>query len=585
MARSCGIRLGPRTFELFVLEGGARSQKIVSYKLGTFDPPGREGSRAPSEILKAAAKECKIPHDNVNLVIDSGFAAFRHVTLPFEDASKINAVLRYEVEGQLPQFNIDDVVIDFHPLREQDGATDVLVTAVPKDDLSAALELCERAGIEPLEAQLETSAMVNAATASNICNIDDAQLLVHVGDHSTSVVVMDSGVVREMRVIHIGALTPTLAAGADGVLPGESAELDSEAETDASDGLDAHEIRRRTEAALRRIRRELGRTLSGARTINTIEAIYICGIEMPGLIGDPILDTPVYLLDCFDEAETEAPAEGFGQLVVAYGAAVTQLGGGLVTPSLRRDELAFTGTWERIEFPVAVLSMLLVTLVGVVWILQDRQLDRLENHGFMFWLQSNNNYLVGDPAKGHTGEMGFVPDDFRARLKRFRPAKGESVNYDKELHKAFDEIEQDLQARVLKLSQELGGGTADQPQSAFLASDLVLGVLNERASDWRVAIHNLKANFQPARSTDKQDSVKVELDIVFFGDDVLDATGKYEAFRASVKDQPWLVQMDEKRSDELESGKGISIQGLPIVVNVAAYEELVRQQQNQVQGG
>lgn len=585
MARSCGIRLGPRTFELFVLEGSARSQKIISYKLGTFDPPGAEGSRAPSEILKAAAKECKIPHDNVNLVIDSGFAAFRHVTLPFEDTSKIDAVLRYEVEGQLPQFNIEDVVVDFHPLREQDGATDVLVTAVPKDDLSAALELCERAGIEPLEAQLETSAMINAAVASDICNIDDAQLLVHVGDHSTSVVVMDSGVVRDMRVIHIGALTPTLGAGADGVLPSESAELDDAAETNAEDGLDAHEIRRRTEAALRRIRRELGRTLSAARTINTIEAIYICGIEMPGLIGDPILDVPVYLLDCFDEAETEAPAEGFGQLVVAYGAAVTQLGGGQVRPSLRRDELAFTGTWERIEFPVAVLSMLLVTLVGVVWILQTRQINRMEENGFLFWLNSSNNYLIGDAAKGRIGEMGRVPDDFRAKVKRFKPAPGEKISYDKDLPKAFDEFELDLQGRVLKLAQELGGGSSEQPQSAFLAANLVLDVLGNKENNWRFSLHTLKSNFQAARSTDKNDSVKVELDIVFYGEDPVDATQKYEAFRSTIKNQPWLVQMDEKGTDPLESGLGISIQGLPIVVDVSAYEASIRQERNQVQGG
>ena len=575
MARSCGIRLGPRTFEIFVLDGGARNQKIISYKPGKFDAPDQEGARSPSEILKAAAKECKIPGDNVNLVIDSGFAAFRHVTLPFEDTSKINAVLRYEVENQLPQFNIDDVVVDFHTLKQQDGATAVLASAVPKDDLQAALELCERAGIEPLEAQLETSAMVNAASVAQICNFDDAQLLVHVGDHSTSVVVMDTGEVRDMRVIHIGALTPTLGVEADGANSAPDALQDGAAESDSGEGGD-HQLRRRTEAALRRIRRELGRTLSAAQTINTIEAIYVCGIEMPGLIGEPILDTPVYLLDCFDEEGSEAPAEGFGQLVVAYGAAVTQLGGGPIQPSLRRDELAYTGTWERIEFPIAVLSMLLVALMGVGWILRGSDLDYLRNQGVLFWLQSNNNYLVGNLRE--PGVMGQVPDDFRASLKRFDPPKGENVEYSKELYEALDEIEQDLQSRVLQLAVDLGGGSTEQPQSALVASNLVLGIIEKNTERWRVGIHTVEANFQPGRQG-KPDTVKVDIDLVFFGENVLDATNKYEDFRAELKEQPWMVSVDQKRSDELDSGKGIYIQRLPIIVDVDAYEEDLRKNQ------
>lgn len=578
MARSCGIRLGPRYYEIVVLEGNARKHSIAAYTSGSFDARGEEGAASPSEILKSAAKRCKIPYDNVSLVIDSGSAAFRHVKLPFDDVSKIDQVLKYEVEGQLPQFSAEDVVVDFHVLDQRDNYTMVLATAVPKDELAAALELCERAGIEPLEAQLETTAVVNAASATSICNIDDAQVLVHIGDHSTSVVVMDSGEVREMRVIHIGALTPELATEAAAEVNKNDEGAESDADSDATSEPkpeDDLELRRRTEAGLRRIRRELGRTISAAQTINKIDAVYVCGIELPGLIGEPILDVPVYLLDCFDEDEAGAPAEDFGQLVVAYGAAITQLGGGSMKPSLRREELAFTGTWERIEFPMAVLAMLLVTLVGVGWIFQDQQLKSMDNQGFLIWLQSSNNYLIGDNVAGTRGFMRPVPPEFRSSLKRFSPGEGMPLNYDKPIFEAFNEIELDLQNRVLALSAELGGGTIKQPSSALMATNLVVGVLESNQDKWRVGFHGVKATFMPGRSNDRPDTVKVELDIVFYADDVLQATDDYEAFRSALKDQVWLHSLDQKRSDELDEGNGIYIQKLPVVVDVRAYERAI----------
>jgi Tfp pilus assembly PilM family ATPase len=182
MARACGLRVGPRRYELVVIDGSPKKHKITAYTAGEFDPTRDNPVAAAVEALKSAAKSYSIPHDNVGLVIDTGYAAFRRMTLPFSDDAKIEQVLRYEVESKLPQWNIDDVIVDYHKLTDHGTASDLLVTAVPKEDLRSVLELCEQAGIEPLEAELETSAMVNAAMTAEICNIDDAQLLVHVGD-------------------------------------------------------------------------------------------------------------------------------------------------------------------------------------------------------------------------------------------------------------------------------------------------------------------------------------------------------------------------------------------------------------------
>ncbi|MDP6385973.1 MAG: hypothetical protein QGI93_07220, partial [Planctomycetota bacterium] len=159
MARSCGIHLGTRRFEIVVLDGGSKNQTLVAAEAGELDP----NADNPGKALKAALAKHKVSKENVGLVVDAGSAAFRRLTLPLTDAGKIEQVLKFEVEKDLPQWDIDEVVADYLVLASNEMSSDLLVTAVPKEQLSAALATCEWAGAEPYEVELETTAMVNAA--------------------------------------------------------------------------------------------------------------------------------------------------------------------------------------------------------------------------------------------------------------------------------------------------------------------------------------------------------------------------------------------------------------------------------------
>ena len=372
MARSCGIRIGPRRFELVVLDGSARKHKIAAHTTGDLNGDEIDPISSAADALRAAMKEHNVPKENVGVAIDTGLAAFRTLRLPFDDKSKIEQIIKFEVESEL--LSRKQEKIDFHMIDTVQDSSELLVTAVPKGELAYVLDICSKAGVEPLEAEVETTAMVNAAVTAEVCQPDDAQVLVHVGEESTCVVVMDGGKVREMRAIHIGA------AGHDAPRPAEASsdapepQLDENGEPIESDEVknledgdfevDPIEAQRRLEQAIKRIRRELGRTVSAARTVNTIDAIYICGRELPGLVGSSILDVPVHVLDVFDPAAGH-PTDETGELVIAYGSAIRQLGGGIMKPSLRREELKYTGAFEKIELPLAVACLLLVTLLSV----------------------------------------------------------------------------------------------------------------------------------------------------------------------------------------------------------------------------
>ena len=573
MARSCGIRLGPRRYEVVVLDGSPKKHKIAAFESGELadDEP-----RAASRTLKDVVKRLGVPRDNVGLVIDSGHAAFRRLSLPFAEKDKIEQVVKYEVESELPQWNVDDVVVDWHTLAADEGSSELLITAVPKDDVRAALDVTSGAGVEPFEVELETSAMVNAAVAAELCNLDDAQLLVHIGDHSTSVVVMDAGEVREMRVIHIGALTHEASPlDAPPVVEAEEAEEAEEGEED--DGalaltpeVDPAEVSRRVDQAIKRIRRELGRTVSGARTINSIEAIYVCGMELPDLIGSAVLDVPVYVLDCFD-GDSGQPADGFGQLVVAYGAAVRELGGGLMTPNLRRDDLRFTGTWERVEFPLAVACLLLTTFLGVVWILQKRELSYLDDYGARHWLESSNNFLLGQAKDNNYGLMNPPPDDIVEFAAQFTNPETRDTSLSP--IQVMERIKAMVQDKIIETKRQLGQDSAvTQPQSALVGAHLVLQVLEKNAEAWRPTIWGVVAETRSGRSrTDQNERVEVSLDLVFHAESVAEGNRNYEAFLMACRQIPGFLSTDVEDSIPLENSKGVQISGQQISVNVQVF--------------
>ncbi len=597
MARSCGIRIGPRRFELVVLDGSPKRHKISAYYAGEFTAEETTAYLSGdvskvADVLKEAAASHRVPRENVSVILPADHAAYRRITLPFADREKIDKVIKFEVENELPQFDIEDVVVDYHVMSKNDQGAELLVSAVPKDCVGRAVEAMEKGGLEPLEAELESSAMVNSALAADISHIDDAQLLVHVGEHSTCVAVVAGAELREMRVIHIGAMSHlgaelAMAAkdaeGADGdsdgsnpagsdssgsdSAGGDSAESGPEGEAAAStapDALDPIEMNRRIDQAIRRIRREIGRTISAARTAQPIDAIYVCGMELPGLIGSTVLDVPVYVLDCFEE-DSGQPSEGSGQLVAAYGGALRQLGGGVMRPSLRREELSYSGAWERLEFPVAFAALMLTTFLGMVNIVQIRKIDALNYTGILQYLRNVNAFIVGSDASRGPAILNPVPKDLVVRAKVYE----NEVEFGGDVQEPLDEletIERIIDKKVLDLKREVGDiQEVPLPPSAFTAMTCVLGVMNGN-EDWRPSLRALKADYVK-KNKDLPEHTKIRLSATFFADSVPEASNDITAFDAALREQPWCLEVEQATLTPTEGDTGLNFRGKVILVD------------------
>lgn len=552
---------------MVVLDGSAKKHRIAAYKSGEFPQGGEDPMADAVAELSASVKELNVPVEAISIAIDTGLAAFRTLKLPALDEAKIGDIIKFEVESQLPQWNIDDVVIDFMTLERTDQESTLLVTAVPKALLQRELDLCSRAGIEPLEAELEATAMVNAALAADLCNADEAQVLVHIGEASTAVVVMDGGKVRAMRAIHIGALAyePSVPAEA---APAESDGQTEKRNPEAKPATD-DELARRLEQAVSRIRRELGRTLSGARTAHPIKAVYVCGWEMPNLIGSQVLDIPIYELDAFIE-DSGQPVQGAAPLVIAYGVALRLLGGGVLQPSLRREELRYTGAFERLELPLAIAVMLLVLWLSVFNIFEHGRI-RNADANLLLWLQSSKNFLINNPKEN---KRGYLEKPWPEIQKLVEKTALEENDLPWSRLDQFKQIERELQLRITKLNQELGNtGEVVQPQSALEALTMVCCTIDDLKDQiGRVSIRRVNASYVPQRAS-TSDFVQVQLDLSFFNDGgAVAATGAFETLKTTLERAPWVREVVAKTSKEFPDGKGIYTDGFSVMCDMSKVE-------------
>ncbi len=572
MTASCGIHVDSRSFHLVALEGNAKKHRITVRVSGEL-PADEETDEALSEALRQEVREHKLRPENVVVALDSGPAAFRNLTLPFDDRSKIEEVIKYEVENDFPQWNIEDVIVDFLVLSTKPGAeSNLLVIGVPKPYIARQLRACEKGGLEASEAELDGTALFNAAHAGGLLTSDAAQVLVHVGDASTTVVVVDGGRIASMRAIRAGSPPPSQSASEPQVEPGEGVEGAPASEEPSPE---------RAADTARRIRRELARTISGAHTLQPITAIYVCGHPISSLEQDAVFDVAVLPWPELPGPNGPEGPEGIGNsrhYVLAYGAALQALGAGAIESRLRREDLRYSGRFERLELPLAVLSLLLCTLLAVMWIITEKQIDWRDEGDLaknlkgdmQLWMSTSNAYLLPDPEKGYTGRLKDPPPALASYMKQAEEGKDQTRSKYEELQ----EIRRQLFIEVDKLKRELGQvSDIKQPQSALRAATLVMNVIDESKDELgRFAIRGIEANYQQGNQR-QPDSVEVRLDMDFFAESDVEASRHYNSLQRAIQGRPWCLEFPDRPTKPFENGQGLSVDGITIRVNLESAEE------------
>jgi len=127
----------------------------------------------------------------------------RMLSLPFKDQRRLTQTVPFALEEHLP-VGVDESVVAFTRVGQEDGKTLVMAAMVRKDDLRHHLDLLARAGINPSTVTL--SALALAALLARVRNGNGGpHLLVDLDQSSTSMVLLDnSGMPRAIRTVVTG---------------------------------------------------------------------------------------------------------------------------------------------------------------------------------------------------------------------------------------------------------------------------------------------------------------------------------------------------------------------------------------------
>lgn len=382
MARILGLDMGTRTVKALVLESSLRGFTLRGY----HEAPVEEGTGLAGALASLRAGD-QLAADQVVVAVPGASVATHLITLPFTDAKRIDSTIAFEVEAQLP-YDLAEAVFDYHVLGVRDGKSDVLVSALRKEELTAFLQTLAAAGIDPRV--VTTSALAYQALLAQALTGepgapppgDAAEAIVDIGHTRTSVCIAHAGSLEYARTFAGGGADLTRVVASEFKVSLQDAEAWKNNEGDVTLEQGASPESEKAAAALLRgltpIVREVRATLRAhaARFRRPVARIYLAGgtarLKGLGALLSRELCTEVRPLDPIPRANSPVPAGCEPLAAQAFALALRGHGAARAARfNLRKGDFAFKGDLDYLKGKtsriVAFSAVLLVLTMLLVW--------------------------------------------------------------------------------------------------------------------------------------------------------------------------------------------------------------------------
>ena len=314
--RLISLNLGSQTIGLAEFRTHAHGGLVlVDYRLREIPAELLNEETHHSQIataLREMMDELRIKHGRVNYAIAAQSAFARFVKLPLVDQEKIERVIGFEAQQNVP-FPIDEVVWDYQLVGGgPDKQVEVVIVAVKAEYLETINAAVEESGLRADKIGLATMGLYNAFRY-NYTNIPGCSLLVDIGARTTNVLFIEPGKIFS-RSVPIGGSSITAAIARE--FDESFAEAESRKRRDGFVSLggayaepadaDVARVSKIVRATMTRLHAELMRSISHYRAQqqgNRPDRIFLCG----GSAGMP------YMREFFHE-KLQVPIEFFNPL-------------------------------------------------------------------------------------------------------------------------------------------------------------------------------------------------------------------------------------------------------------------------------
>jgi general secretion pathway protein L len=162
-----------------------------------------ESEKRLAEALENAMKGMDVASAEFIVSIPPNLISYRNLRVPFRDRKKIRQVLPFEIEPTLP-FPIEEVVIDFQPVRQADQ-TDIIACAVKTSDLTAIVSALKSLDIDPQA--VTTGGLPTAMCLAKLVNISPQFLFMDMDHDCCTLFAVSAGQIHLARTFQLGPLS------------------------------------------------------------------------------------------------------------------------------------------------------------------------------------------------------------------------------------------------------------------------------------------------------------------------------------------------------------------------------------------
>ena len=180
----------------------------ITYPEGIIKDGEVKDEQKFTEILKQwfAKEKKKLPSPFVAISLPEEKSFIRAVQIPHVKPDDVANAIRWEIENQIP-LPLEEVIYDYEvirPLNENQDHLDVIITAFPRDILSAYVRSISGSGLQIYAIELESQSLMRACLPS-LSNLE-AKIVVDIGKTRTSFVIYAGGAILYTSTIKSGGL-------------------------------------------------------------------------------------------------------------------------------------------------------------------------------------------------------------------------------------------------------------------------------------------------------------------------------------------------------------------------------------------
>ena len=286
-------------------------------------------------------------HRRAALALPIKNGLMREVTVPFAKEEHIRRTIKFEAERLIPSGKIQDYIIDFHRLGEENGKSRVLIVGMQTSAVASRINLMREVGFDPVYVDVDVAAAYGALKAAGFNPQTEKREEKNSEEKKNSVSVLVA--------LHSGQVMLWLHSN------GELRRVRSFI-------LRSGTIEQKAE----KFERELRRTLIAAGITATPHTLY--------LAGDPTGEFRLSLKKrLYIDVQPISISEAFGELLdengkeelercglVACGAAIKLLGYDPLAIDLRQDGLAYRKPFDTIKTSLSCTLTLLFFLFFLI---------------------------------------------------------------------------------------------------------------------------------------------------------------------------------------------------------------------------